>query len=105
MNKEYIASQHEGSAKMILDEIKQVVKIRYGKFAETGGNKESCWPSKQQPSSGFAVDQGLYNQEALSSVPEVALDLSRGCGKASGRAAEAGADAIQLRSLARKAEM
>jgi len=42
MNKEYFASQHEGNTKMILDEIKQVVKTRYSKFAETGGNKESC---------------------------------------------------------------
>lgn len=27
---------------MITDEIKQVVKSRYGKFAETGSPKESC---------------------------------------------------------------
>ncbi len=27
---------------MITDEIKQVVKSRYGKFAETGSHKESC---------------------------------------------------------------
>jgi len=35
-------SLNAGSTKMILDEIKQVVKTRYSKFAETGGNKESC---------------------------------------------------------------
>jgi hypothetical protein len=28
--------------KMIPHEIKQVVKTRYGKFAETGGSKEAC---------------------------------------------------------------
>jgi hypothetical protein len=28
--------------KMITDEIKQEVMIRYGKFAEAGGNQESC---------------------------------------------------------------
>ena len=28
--------------KMIIDEIKQVVKSRYSKFAETGGSKDSC---------------------------------------------------------------
>ena len=38
---EYIASTLEES-NMIADEIKQVVKSRYGKFAETGSSKESC---------------------------------------------------------------
>ncbi len=33
---------------MIPDDVKQIVKTRYDKFAETGGNKDSCWPSKQQ---------------------------------------------------------
>jgi hypothetical protein len=28
--------------KMITDEIVEVIKTRYGKFAETGGNKKSC---------------------------------------------------------------
>jgi len=28
--------------KMIPDEIKQVVKSRYSKFADTGGSKDSC---------------------------------------------------------------
>jgi len=27
---------------MVTDEIKQAVKTRYGKFAETGGKPESC---------------------------------------------------------------
>lgn len=69
---------------MIPDKINQIVKTRYGKFAETGGSKEACWPSKEKPGSGFAVDQGVYPQEALSSVPEVALNLSRGCGNPTG---------------------
>ena len=69
---------------MIGNKIKQVVKTRYGKFAETGGSKESCWPSKQQSSSGYAVGQGLYSQEELSSAPEIALNLSRGCGNPTG---------------------
>lgn len=30
------------------------------------------------------MDQGLYSQEELSSVPEVCLDLSRGCGNPTG---------------------
>jgi len=37
----YVASRREES-KMITDEIKQVVKSRYAKFAETGGHKEPC---------------------------------------------------------------
>ena len=41
-NKGYIVPQQEGSSKMTLDEIMQVVKTRYSKFAETGGNAESC---------------------------------------------------------------
>ena len=69
---------------MIPHEIKQVAKSRYSKFAETGGSKDFCWPSKQQPGSGYAIDQGLYSQEELSSAPEIALNLSRGCGNPTG---------------------
>ena len=36
-----VASRRE-EFKMITDEIKQVVKSRYGKLAETGGHKEPC---------------------------------------------------------------
>lgn len=32
----------KGVRKMKTDEIKEVVKTRYGKFAETGGHKEPC---------------------------------------------------------------
>ena len=74
----------EGVRFMNRDDIRKIVKTRYDKFAETGGNKESCWPSKQRPSSGFAVDQGLYSNESLSSVPEIARNLSRGCGNPAG---------------------
>lgn len=69
---------------MRTDEIKQVVKTRYGNFAQRGGKPESCCPSEQRPTSGYAVDQGLYSQQELSSVPEVALNLSRGCGNPTG---------------------
>ena len=31
-----------GMIKMILAEAKKIVKTRYGKFAETGGTKDSC---------------------------------------------------------------
>jgi len=69
---------------MKIEEIKEVVKSRYGKFAEKGGGKEACWPSKKQPGSGYAVGQGLYEQTDLSLIPEVALNLSRGCGNPTG---------------------
>ena len=65
---------------MLAEDIRQVVMTRYGNFAETGGNQESCWPSKRKPGSGFAVDQALYGQEELSLVPEIGINLSRGCG-------------------------
>jgi hypothetical protein len=32
----------KGRKEMKTEEIRQMVKTRYGKFAETGGNKESC---------------------------------------------------------------
>jgi len=57
---------------------------RYGNFAETGGNQESYWPSKRQLGSGFAVDLALYGQEELSLVPQIGINLSRGCGNPTG---------------------
>ena len=36
------------------------------------------------PGSGYAVDEGLYTQDELSLVPEIALGLSRGCGNPTG---------------------
>jgi hypothetical protein len=32
----------KGKRKMLTEEIRQTVMTRYGNFAETGGNKESC---------------------------------------------------------------
>ncbi len=37
-----------------------------------------------QPGSGYAVDQGLYEQSELGSIPETAINLSRGCGNPTG---------------------
>src|SRR3990170_4473061 len=66
---------------MKIEEIKQVVKERYGKCAETGGGKESCCcPSEATSTSSFAAEHGLYAQEELSLIPEIALNLSKGCG-------------------------
>lgn len=70
---------------MKTDEIKQIVKERYGKCAEKGGGKESCCcPSEAPPSLSFAAEHGLYGQEELSLIPEIALNLSKGCGNPTG---------------------
>jgi len=70
---------------MKAEEIKQVIKDRYGKCAEIGGGKESCCcPGEASTSSSFAAEHGLYGQEDLSLVPEIALNLSKGCGNPTG---------------------
>lgn len=68
---------------MKTDEIKDVVKGRYGSFAQSGGRREACC-AMQASSSGFALEHGLYSTEELALVPEGALDLSRGCGNPTG---------------------
>jgi len=70
---------------MKTEEIKQVVKGRYGKCAEIGGGKESCCcPGEAPTSKSFAAEHGLYGQEELSLIPETALKLSKGCGNPTG---------------------
>lgn len=61
-------------------EIKQIVKERYGKCAEKGSGEEPCCPSMASTSKSFAAEHGLYGQEELSLLPEIALNLSKGCG-------------------------
>lgn len=69
---------------MKAEEVKRTVKERYGKSAGTGGGQESsCCPSEPSDA-GFAAEHGLYGREELSSVPETALDLSKGCGNPTG---------------------
>ena len=70
---------------METDEIKRTVKGRYGKCAETGGGESSCCCPKAAPTcSSFATEHGLYGQEELSLVPQVARTLSKGCGNPTG---------------------
>ncbi|MCI0372006.1 MAG: methyltransferase domain-containing protein, partial [candidate division NC10 bacterium] len=69
---------------MDTQEISQEVQRRYGAFAETGGHKEACCAATAEAASAYAVDQGLYSEDALALVPEGALDLSRGCGNPTG---------------------
>jgi arsenite methyltransferase len=67
---------------MKAEEIKRVVKERYSKAAQTYGAVEDscCCPSAAPPGAGFAERQGLYTPEDLASVPELVVNLSRGCG-------------------------
>lgn len=70
---------------METNEIKQIVKGRYGKCVEAGGGKESCCCPGEAPANlSFAAEHGLYSQAELSLVPETALTLSKGCGNPTG---------------------
>jgi hypothetical protein len=64
------------------EEILQIVKERYSKFAQTSGAGAGycCCPSAAPPGGKFAAQHGLYTLEDLASVPELAIKLSRGCG-------------------------
>lgn len=61
-------------------EIKHEVKIRYDKFAEEGGSAEGCCPAGEGSAESFALEHGLYTKEDLVIVPQLAINLSRGCG-------------------------
>ncbi|MBU2445582.1 MAG: methyltransferase domain-containing protein [Bacteroidetes bacterium] len=69
---------------MKAEEVKQIVRERYGKCAETGGGKESCCCPSEATSLSFAAEHGLYGQEELSLIPKIALNLSKGCGNPTG---------------------
>ncbi|MBU2577933.1 hypothetical protein KKA69_03825, partial [Patescibacteria group bacterium] len=62
------------------EEIKEEVKMRYGKFAEEGGSAEGCCPLVGEKTESFALEHGLYSQEDLALIPKLAINLSRGCG-------------------------
>ncbi len=69
-------------------EIKQILKERYGKCTKAGmSTGASCCPSGAQKSPSFAKEHGLYTPDDLSSIPETALSLSKGCGNPTGFAA------------------
>ena len=66
------------------DEVDQVVQTRYGKFAETVGHAAASCCSKPAIKACCALEQGIYSGSELSSVPEIARNLSRGCGNPTG---------------------
>jgi SAM-dependent methyltransferase len=65
-------------------EIKQIVKDRYGKCAETTSGESCCCAGEATASMSFAAEHGLYSQEELSQIPEFARSLSKGCGNPTG---------------------
>ena len=56
--------------------IKQVVKDRYGKCAETTSGESCCCAGEATDSLSFAAEHGLYSQEELSQIPELVLSRS-----------------------------
>jgi len=64
--------------------IKQVVKDRYGKCAETTSGESCCCAGEATASLSFAAEHGLYSQEELSQIPELVLSHSKGCGNPTG---------------------
>ena len=69
---------------MDADDIKGVVRTRYGAFAKTGGQRDGCCAALATSASAFALAHGLYTDGQLALVPDPALDLSRGCGNPTG---------------------
>lgn len=79
-------------------DVSQIVRSRYGAFAKTGGQRESCCATAEAGPS-FAVDHGLYSEAELARVPDISRDLSRGCGNPCGFAKlEAGETVVDFGS-------
>ncbi|MDE2309423.1 MAG: methyltransferase domain-containing protein [Betaproteobacteria bacterium] len=66
------------------DEVHQVVQERYGKFAESAGHAEDACCTRPAVKACCAHEQAIYSEPELSSVPELARNLSRGCGNPTG---------------------
>lgn len=66
------------------DEVRQIVQERYGKFAETAGRAADSCCGKPAIQACCAHEQAIYSEPELSSVPELARNLSRGCGNPTG---------------------
>ena len=79
---------------MNIAEIKDLVRSRYGAFAEAGGAQDACCSAMVQPACGHATELGFYRAEELALVPEGALSLSRGCGNPVGFAGLDASEAV-----------
>jgi len=71
-------------ARLATEEIKEVVRDRYGECAEKGGGESCCCAGQATSSLSFAAEHGLYSEKELSLVPKTAFSLSRGCGNPTG---------------------
>lgn len=70
---------------MKTQEIKQLIKTRYGQCADAGkATAACCGATDASANHSFAAEHGLYSTAELSSVPEISRDLSRGCGNPAG---------------------
>jgi len=65
-------------------EIGQVVQTRYGKFAEAVGRASTSCYSEPPTSTCCSSGQAHYDESELALVPELARNLSRGCGNPTG---------------------
>jgi SAM-dependent methyltransferase len=66
-------------------DVKAVVRGRYEACAARGsGEGAVCCPGGTPASPGFATAHGLYSQDELSLVPDIAVALARGCGNPTG---------------------
>ena len=75
-------------------EIKDLVRHRYGAFADAGGAQAACCSAIGQTASGNATDPSVYTAEQLARVPKGALSLSRGCGNPIGFAGLHASEAV-----------
>jgi len=80
-----LSTPDDSLAAVNAEEIKKVVTGRYGKTAEGGSDKGCCCSTSEVTSSpSFAREHGIYSEEDLALVPEIACKLSRGCGNPTG---------------------
>ncbi|MBS1269769.1 MAG: Arsenite methyltransferase [Gammaproteobacteria bacterium] len=69
---------------MRTNKIRKIVQTRYGGFAKAASSAVGFCCGKPAESTCCALEQGLYAESELVSLPEIARNLSRGCGNPSG---------------------
>ena len=68
---------------MSIADIQEIVRARYGAFARSGGRQAACCGASEA-APGYGVELGLYSDAELARVPDIARNLSRGCGNPTG---------------------
>ena len=79
---------------MNISEINDLVRSRYGAFADARGVPADCCSAMGQIPCGSTTDPSRYSAEELAVVPKGALRLSRGCGNPTGFARLQPGDAV-----------